>query len=193
MALEMEVESLDDEVAAPPATLEDTMDTMAADLEYAEEIIEQRTVLDALMGDVQARGRHHPVAVEAATAGNLWQANNFLELFVDNMTDVSRWLVTIMAAVVRGEDPPEEFHMFMFLFGSNVQIVRRVLEEYGEAISANIRDDAHGAIEQYQGHHPSRKSEARRLQEDAYADPDVAAMAELTKGGIKTRNRFYKR
>jgi hypothetical protein len=38
-----------------------------------------------------------------------------------------------------------------------------------------------------------RKSEARRLQEDAYHDPDVAAMSELTKGGIKTRRRFYKR
>jgi hypothetical protein len=38
-----------------------------------------------------------------------------------------------------------------------------------------------------------RTSEARRLQEDVYDDPDVAAMAELTKGGIKTRRRFYKR
>lgn len=28
---------------------------------------------------------------------------------------------------------------------------------------------------------------------DAYSDPDVAAIAELTSSGLKTRNKFYKR
>lgn len=33
----------------------------------------------------------------------------------------------------------------------------------------------------------------REALREAYSDPDVAAMAEMTTGGIKTRDRFHKR
>lgn len=38
-----------------------------------------------------------------------------------------------------------------------------------------------------------RKSQAYRAKEDAYSDPEIAALAEYTAGGLKTRNKYYKR
>jgi hypothetical protein len=38
-----------------------------------------------------------------------------------------------------------------------------------------------------------RKSQNYLAMTDAYSDPEIAALAEYTKGGLKTRNKFYKR
>jgi hypothetical protein len=38
-----------------------------------------------------------------------------------------------------------------------------------------------------------RKSDSYRAKEEAYSDPEVAALAEYTVGGLKTRNKCYKR
>jgi hypothetical protein len=38
-----------------------------------------------------------------------------------------------------------------------------------------------------------RKSAAKEAKIEAYQDPEIACYAELSKDGLKTRNRFYKR
>lgn len=38
-----------------------------------------------------------------------------------------------------------------------------------------------------------RKSQDYHAMTDAYSDPEIAALAEYTKGGLKTRNKYYKR
>lgn len=40
---------------------------------------------------------------------------------------------------------------------------------------------------------PTRMNAQKEAKIDAYSDPEVAAYVEMTKGGLKTRNRFYKR
>lgn len=42
-------------------------------------------------------------------------------------------------------------------------------------------------------HERSRKSQNYYAKTDAYSDPEVAALAEYTKDGLKTRNKYYKR
>jgi hypothetical protein len=38
-----------------------------------------------------------------------------------------------------------------------------------------------------------RVSSDEEAKGDAYADPEIASLAEYTRGGLKTRNKFYKR
>jgi hypothetical protein len=38
-----------------------------------------------------------------------------------------------------------------------------------------------------------RRSQNYLAMTDAYSDPEIAALAEYTKGGLKTRNKFYKK
>lgn len=57
-----------------------------------------------------------------------------------------------------------------------------------------LRDLEHqkNRIEQYM-HKPERKTSDREAKIEAYQDPEIACYAELSKDGLKTRNRFYKR
>ena len=47
-------------------------------------------------------------------------------------------------------------------------------------------------IDQYM-HKTKRKSSSWQAKVEAYQDPEIACYAELSKDGLKTRNRFYKR
>lgn len=42
-------------------------------------------------------------------------------------------------------------------------------------------------------HAKKRKSQSYRAKEEAYSFPEIAALAECTKDGLKTRNKYYKR
>ena len=39
----------------------------------------------------------------------------------------------------------------------------------------------------------TRRSQSYKVKLDAYSDPDVAALAEYTVGGLKNKNKFYKK
>ena len=72
-----------------------------------------------------------------------------------------------------------------------------ILKELYNRLDTSVMDERIGIITEiglYIGFVPRRRKKITAEAEakiEAYSDPDVAAMAEMTTGGIKTRSRYY--
>jgi hypothetical protein len=159
------------------------------------DLLEHSQLLDSLQADPMAIARHNrEFDVEAALVGSSWMADSCLLEFHELIVHCTEWVHFLAHEVVAHEQEGNK-RVLEVLVGTTIvcaSLAKEVIERYGDCIEDDImalaREAAAAFDEKIQ-----RKTVLQMIKEDAYSDPSVAALAELTKGGLKTRNKFYKR
>ena len=159
------------------------------------DLMEQLQLLDNLQVDPMAIARHNrEFDIEAALIGSSWMADSCLLEFHELIADCAEWVNFLAHQVIVHEQEGNK-RVLEVLVGTTmvcISLAKEVIERYGDCIEDDImalaREAAAAFDEKIQ-----RKTVLQMIKEDAYSDPSVAALAELTKGGLKTRNKFYKR
>lgn len=159
------------------------------------DLLEQLQLLCSLEADPMAIARHRrEFDVEAAIIGNSWMADNCLLDFHGLISDCTEW-VTRLAHDVVTHGQEDNKRVLEVLVGTTIVCIglaKEVIERYGDGIEDDIMALAREAAAAFD-EKIKRKTVLQMIKEDAYSDPSIAALAELTKGGLKTRNKFYRR
>lgn len=161
-----------------------------------EDVMERCEEVHAMDEDPMIHARHrHEWDIEAAMVGNTWMADSCLLEYAELVTEATPWVST-MSTILIEDETAEHVHtclsMMVSLMITGAEQAKRILERFGDAIEENIINEVKEALQIFESD-VHRKTVLEMIKEDAYSDPSVAALAELTKGGLKTRNRFYKR
>jgi hypothetical protein len=157
---------------------------------YAHDVLEAR---HQLVNPRQPTG-DHPFAIDAAMVGNLWQVNNYLENFLDTMEMIQADAARVALCVANGNATyyqTQRFALLALFTGANMEVAELVIDEYVNELDDDLVNDVLDLMRD--ANKSTRKSKLQILKEDAYADPAVAAMCELTQDGLKTRQNFYNR
>jgi hypothetical protein len=178
----------------------ETMMSIMSDLhDYShmmQDVLERCELIHAMDDDPMVHARHrHEWDIEAAMVGNTWMADSCLSEYAYLVNEATPWVGTMSTMLIE-DDAVEDVHTclatMVSLMITGAERAKRILDRFGEAIEDNIIADVKEALQIFEKD-VHRKTVLEMIKEDAYSDPSVAALAELTKGGLKTRNRFYKR
>ncbi len=164
--------------------------------ELLQDVLERREKLEQMNNDTNVYRRHcHIWDIDAALMGNIWLADKCLVEYVMLIQEVTPWVGSLNTLVMNGNND-ENVHMFLFLIVNlmmdGATRAKLALDKFRRSLEEDIIMDVNYVLKAFIGSAP-RKTVLQLLKEDAYVDPSIAAMAEMTKGGLKTRNRFYKR
>ena len=162
-----------------------------------QDVLERCEILHKMDDDPTVHARHcRAWDIEAACVGNSWLADSCLSEFAALIQEATPWVCTLIAMLSQEGGEIENTQMFLSividLMVTGAEHAKQTLDRFGDAIEADIIQDVTDALQMFVEYVP-RKTVLQAIKEDAYSDPAVAALAELTKGGLKTRNKFYKR
>ena len=132
--------------------------------------------------------------VEAALIGNSWMADSCLLEFHELIAECTEWVTHLAHEVIVNGDEGNK-RVLEVLVGTTIvciSLAKEVIEKYGDCIEDDIMALAREAAAAFD-EKIRRKTVLQMIKEDAYSDPSIAALAELTKDGLKTRNKFYRR
>lgn len=169
---------------------------MIQNSELLQDVLVRREKLEQMDKDQNVHRRHcHIWDIDAALMGNIWLADKCLVEYVMLIQEMTPWVGSLNVLVMNGEND-ENVHMFLFLIVNlmmdGAMRAKLALDKFRGSLEEDIIMDVNFILKAFLESAP-RKTVLQLLKEDAYADPSIAAMAEMTKGGLKTRNRFYKR
>ena len=164
--------------------------------EMLQDVLVRREKLEQMANDPNVHTRHcHTWDIDAALVGNVWLADKCLVEYVMLIQEIIPWVRSLNGLVMNGEND-ENVHMFLFLIVNlmmdGATRAKLALDKFRGSLEEDIIVDVNNVLKAFIGS-KARKTVLQLLKEDAYADPSIAAIAEMTKGGLKTRNRFYKR
>lgn len=161
------------------------------------DVLERCEILHKMDDDPMVHSRHcRAWDIEAACVGNSWLADSCLSEFAGLIQEATPWVCTMGAMLSHEGGDLENTRIFLSIIVSlmmtGAEHAKQTLDRFGGAIEEDIIGEVTEALRMFVEDVP-RKTVLQSIKEDAYSDPTVAALAELTKGGLKTRNRFYKR
>lgn len=173
--------------------LVELMNNMQDNCSFMDDIYVQ---CDSLMEQSQRMEHktHRPFDLDAAIAGNCWLADSALLRFTFLVDEALSWVEHLWETVVasNGAENLSFFNLLMDVIATSVSLAKDLMVRFDDSLEDNVIEAVRAVLESI-SERQQRKTVLQMIKEDAYADPSVAALAELTKGGLKTRNKFYKR
>ena len=161
-----------------------------------QDILERCEAIHELDGDPMIHARHcHKWDIEAAMVGNTWMADSCLLECSELVTEATPWVGVMSSMLIEGgvnENVSACLPTMVSLMITCAEQAKRTLDRFDMAIEDDIVAAVQEALQIFEKD-VHRKTVLEMVKEDAYSDPAVAALAELTKDGLKTRSKFYKR